>query len=66
MRHHSIQLESQPLTEEFLQVQDCVLIVTDHSRFNYDWIASHAPLVVDTRNATRGIFGEDRRHIRSA
>src|SRR5437870_3377758 len=31
MRHHAIRLDSEPLTEEFLKVQDCVLIVTDHS-----------------------------------
>jgi UDP-N-acetyl-D-glucosamine dehydrogenase len=54
MRHHAIRLDSEPLTEEFLKVQDCVLIVTDHSNYNYDWIVRHAPLVIDTRNATRG------------
>src|SRR5262249_26626275 len=57
MRHHSIRLDSQPLTEEFLAVQDCVVIVTDHSSFNYEWIVRHAPLVVDTRNATKGVTG---------
>ena len=34
---------------------DCVLIVTDHSDYDYAWIVQHASLVVDTRNATRGI-----------
>src|SRR5262249_32535413 len=38
MRHHSIRMESRPLTEELLATQDCVLIVTDHSRYRYDWI----------------------------
>jgi UDP-N-acetyl-D-glucosamine dehydrogenase len=57
MRHHSIRMDSQPLTEEFLAVQDCVVIVTDHSSFNYEWIVQHAPLVVDTRNATKGVRG---------
>jgi UDP-N-acetyl-D-glucosamine dehydrogenase len=55
MRHHSVRLNSEPLTEEFLRVQDCVVIVTDHSAYNYRWILHHAPLVVDTRNATSGI-----------
>jgi UDP-N-acetyl-D-glucosamine dehydrogenase len=52
MRHHRIRLESQPLTESFLAGQDCVVIVTDHSAFDFPWIVQHAPLVVDTRNAT--------------
>jgi UDP-N-acetyl-D-glucosamine dehydrogenase len=55
MRHHSIRLESQPLTPEFLADQDCVLIVTDHSAYDFEEIARHAPLIVDTRNATAGI-----------
>ncbi len=52
MRHHSIRLDSVPLTEATLAAQDCVLIVTDHSAYDYDWIVRHALLVVDTRNAT--------------
>jgi UDP-N-acetyl-D-glucosamine dehydrogenase len=34
---------------------DCVLIVTDHSDYDYKKIVSDAQLVVDSRNATRGI-----------
>ena len=34
---------------------DCVLIVTDHSAYDWALIVAHAPLVVDTRNATRGV-----------
>jgi UDP-N-acetyl-D-glucosamine dehydrogenase len=34
---------------------DCVLIVTDHSDYDYQKIVREAKLVVDTRNATRGI-----------
>jgi UDP-N-acetyl-D-glucosamine dehydrogenase len=34
---------------------DCVLIVTDHSDYDYRSIVNQAKLVVDTRNATRGI-----------
>jgi len=53
MRHHpALRLDSTPLTPEFLARQDCVLIVTDHSAFDYDTIVGHAKLVVDTRNAT--------------
>jgi UDP-N-acetyl-D-glucosamine dehydrogenase len=54
MRHHSIRLNSQPLTDAFLAAQDCVLLVTDHSAYDYERIASQARLVVDTRNAFAG------------
>jgi UDP-N-acetyl-D-glucosamine dehydrogenase len=54
MRHHSIRLDSEPLTEEFLGGQDCVLVVTDHSAYDWSWIVRHARLLVDTRNVTAG------------
>jgi UDP-N-acetyl-D-glucosamine dehydrogenase len=53
MRHHSIRLDSQGLTETYLAAQDCLVIVTDHSAYDYPWIVRHAALVVDTRNATK-------------
>jgi hypothetical protein len=52
MRHHSIRLDSVPLTEELLAGQDCVVIVTDHSAYDFTWVVRHARLIVDTRNAT--------------
>jgi UDP-N-acetyl-D-glucosamine dehydrogenase len=52
MRHHSLRMDSQPLSPEFLAEQDCVLIVTDHSSYDWDLIVENARLVVDTRNAT--------------
>jgi UDP-N-acetyl-D-glucosamine dehydrogenase len=55
MRHHSIRLENSPLTEAFATTQDCFLIVTDHSNVDYKWLARHASLIVDTRNAMQGI-----------
>ncbi len=55
MRHHGIRLESQTLTPEFLASQDCVLVVTDHSAYDFAEIARHARVVVDTRNATSGV-----------
>jgi UDP-N-acetyl-D-glucosamine dehydrogenase len=54
MRHHAIRLDSQPLTEAFLAAQDCVVVVTDHSAYDFGWIVRHASLIVDTRNATAG------------
>jgi UDP-N-acetyl-D-glucosamine dehydrogenase len=52
MRHHRLQMDSQPLSPEFLAEQDCVVIVTDHSVYDWDLIVENVPLVVDTRNAT--------------
>jgi UDP-N-acetyl-D-glucosamine dehydrogenase len=51
MRHYRVPpLSSQPLTKEFVQSQDCLVIATDHSQVDYHFIAEHAGLVVDTRN----------------
>jgi len=38
---------------EVLREVDLALIVTDHAEFDYDAVVAHAPLVVDTRGATR-------------
>ena len=51
-RQYDFPLESRELTAEFLASQDCVLIVTDHSAYDYDFIVRHSNLVLDTRNAT--------------
>jgi UDP-N-acetyl-D-glucosamine dehydrogenase len=50
------------LTEDVLAGYDAVVIVADHSAYDYAWIADHARLVVDTRNATRHL--KDRDNIR--
>lgn len=56
MRHFRVpEMTSSELTAEFLASQDCVLIATDHSAYDYDFIVHHAPLVVDTRNATKNV-----------
>jgi UDP-N-acetyl-D-glucosamine dehydrogenase len=48
-------LESRRLTDEALAEADCVLILTDHSNVDYARVVQRAPLVVDTRNATRAV-----------
>lgn len=66
MRHYALpDLDSQPLTESFLAGQDCVLIATDHTAYDWDFIVRHSQLVVDTRNATRNVQ-QDRHKIRKA
>lgn len=47
-------LQSVPLTDEELRSADCVVIVTDHSKIDYQRVCSLAPLIVDTRNALNG------------
>ena len=54
-RRYDFRLRSVPLTAESLAAADAVLIATDHSAFDYDFIVEHARLVVDTRNATRNV-----------
>ncbi|HEX6965917.1 MAG TPA: nucleotide sugar dehydrogenase [Gemmatimonadaceae bacterium] len=43
-----------PLTDDAFRTADAVLIVTDHSGIDYGRVSRLAPLVIDTRNATRG------------
>ena len=44
-----------PLTPEYLAAQDCVLIATDHSAYDYEFVVRHATLVIDTRNAAKKV-----------
>jgi UDP-N-acetyl-D-glucosamine dehydrogenase len=56
MRHHDVpDMKSSELTPQFLASQDCILIATDHSAYDYDFIVEHAALVIDTRNATKNV-----------
>jgi UDP-N-acetyl-D-glucosamine dehydrogenase len=52
-RRYDLQMKCAPL--ENLSQYDCVLIITDHSDYDYERIVRDSNLVVDTRNATRGI-----------
>src|SRR6202453_4096287 len=55
-RKYNLNMESQPL--ENLGGYDCVLIVTDHTSYDYARIVEESQLVVDSRNATRGLVSE--------
>lgn len=52
-RHYNLNMTSTPLSN--LGQYDCVLILTDHSDYDYREIVQQSKLVVDTRNATKGI-----------
>ncbi|MFN8579843.1 MAG: UDP binding domain-containing protein [Gemmatimonadaceae bacterium] len=43
------------LTKTRSRASDAVVIVTDHANVDYQFVVDHAALVVDTRNATRGL-----------
>jgi UDP-N-acetyl-D-glucosamine dehydrogenase len=58
-------MRSAALTPSFLSAQDCVLIATDHSAYDYHFIVEHSRLVLDTRNATRHVTN-GRERIRKA
>jgi UDP-N-acetyl-D-glucosamine dehydrogenase len=55
-RKYNLQMTCAPL--ENLGQYDCVLIVTDHSDYDYKKIVAESKLVVDTRNATKEIKSE--------
>ena len=59
MRKYRIELASVPLTEQTLAEHDCVLIVTDHTKVDYELIGRHAQVIIDTRNAMAGISGAE-------
>ena len=52
LRRYNISLNSSELSESLLKKMDAVVIITDHSHYDFDWIIRHANLVIDTRNAT--------------
>ncbi len=54
-RHYDLNLDCTPLTD--LGQYDCVLIATDHSEYDYARICAESQLVIDTRNATKGLAG---------
>jgi UDP-N-acetyl-D-glucosamine dehydrogenase len=48
-------LKATELTDEELGATDCVVILTDHTEFDYRRVVERAPLVVDSRGATWGL-----------
>jgi len=59
-RHYDLNMQNTPL--ENLGQYDAVLIVTDHSDYDYSQIVAESKLVVDTRNATKGIQSDKIMH----
>jgi nucleotide sugar dehydrogenase len=59
----SRRLKSVPLNENAVQRVNIVLIVTDHSGIDYHWLVKTATKIVDTRNATKGIPGREKKVV---
>ncbi len=51
--HEGVKFASVPLTEQTLAQADCVVITTNHKKFDPEFIYKHSKLIVDLRNAVR-------------
>ena len=60
-RKYHFKLKSSPLTEKLLRHLDAAVVVTDHTQIDYRWVVKHTPLVIDTRNVTKGIKRFDKK-----
>jgi UDP-N-acetyl-D-glucosamine dehydrogenase len=56
MREHSFELKSIELTPASIASYDCIVLTTDHDKFDYDMILKHAKLIVDTRGKYRKTY----------
>jgi UDP-N-acetyl-D-glucosamine dehydrogenase len=54
-REHNLKMVSKKLSTRMIASYDVVLISTEHSNYDYDWIVKNARLIVDTRNATKNV-----------
>lgn len=60
VNYQKLSIKSKPLSKEVLSKIDCAVIVTDHSNFDYNLIVAGSKLIVDTRNALKGM---NKKHI---
>jgi UDP-N-acetyl-D-glucosamine dehydrogenase len=66
MRHYpGLAMSSRALSADYLAAQDAVVIVTDHSAYDWGFVVEHARLVVDTRDATRDVARHRDRIVRA-
>lgn len=65
LKGHSIDLKSVELGEQMLKEFDAVIIATDHSAYDYKWIAEHSNLVIDTRNAAKNVTAHRERIVKA-
>jgi len=65
MREHDLKMSSRKLSARMLAGYDAVLISTDHSSYDYQFIVDNARMVIDTRNATGSIRRGRRKIVRA-
>jgi UDP-N-acetyl-D-glucosamine dehydrogenase len=58
LRKYKLERGSVPLTRENLRSYDCVIVATDHSAYDPEFIVEHSELVIDTRN----LIGDSNNH----
>ena len=63
-KQYVVRYMSKKLTDEFISLADCVIITTDHSKYDFENIAKHANLIIDTRNATKSVQNAEVKIIR--
>ena len=64
-RHYDFNLGSVALSREELQRADAVVVATDHTAFNYQFVVDASALVIDTRNATRSVTNGREKIVRA-
>ena len=64
-RHYDFNLGSVPLSREELQRADAVVVATDHTAFDYQFVVDASTLVIDTRNATRSVTNGREKIVRA-
>jgi UDP-N-acetyl-D-glucosamine dehydrogenase len=62
MRRYDLKMASVPMNPALIGSYDAVLISTNHSAYDWQLVADHAKLIVDTRNAMKNVKGP-REHI---
>ncbi|GAB4279745.1 MAG: nucleotide sugar dehydrogenase [Candidatus Promineifilaceae bacterium] len=60
LAYEGLDCERVELTADALHAADCVVIVTNHATYNWQFVVENTRLVVDTRNAMRGVAGNGR------
>jgi len=58
LAEHGMRMKAEPFTAATLKKADCVVVVTDHSDFDYRMVARESKVVVDARNALKGKNGD--------
>jgi UDP-N-acetyl-D-glucosamine dehydrogenase len=64
-REHNLRMQSKKLSAKMLSNYDAVVISTDHSSYDYEWIVKSSKLVIDTRNATEKVRIGRRRIVKA-